>query len=108
MGIRRWTAGKIATIGHRIPEPSPAPGSGPAAGEAVVTDVALAANRDAAQCADAQREAWFQYLDGQEPANDARPDGSRHSARATAERRPRSAKSARHGSRHSAKPTAKP
>src|SRR5690242_20152290 len=70
MGIRRWMAEKMTTISHRTSEPLPSPGSEPASGEAVVTGAALAASRDAAQQADAQREAWFQYLDGQEPSNE--------------------------------------
>ena len=108
MGIGRWIADKIATIAHRIPEPPPGPGSEPASGEAVVTGAALAASRDAAQRADARREAWFQYLDGQEPANEAearwfeafREADRRAQAQVSEERRP--------GSRRSAKPTARP
>ena len=71
MGIRRWMAEKIATITHRSTEPPPGPGPEPASGEAVVTGAALTASRDATQHSDAQREAWFQYLEGQEPANEA-------------------------------------
>jgi hypothetical protein len=63
MGIGHWISDKIATIARRLPEAPPGPDSEPASGEAVVTG--------AAQCADARREAWFPYLDGQQPANDA-------------------------------------
>src|SRR6266487_749932 len=71
MGIRHWIAGKIATSAHRNPEPGPGPDAKAASGSrAAGTGPAIAASRDAAQSADAARQAWFQYLDGQEPANE--------------------------------------
>ena len=69
MEIGRWISDKITMIAHRVPEPPSGPDSEPASGEAVVSGAALTASRDAARHADAQREAWFQYLEGQESAN---------------------------------------
>jgi hypothetical protein len=63
MGIGRWISDKVATIAHRVPERPRGPDSEPASGEAVVAGTA--------QCADPRREAWFRYVDGQQPANEA-------------------------------------
>ena len=126
MGIRRWIADKIATTAHRNPEPPPGPDAQAApGGRAAGTGTAIAVSRDAAQRGDAGREAWFQYLDGQEPANEAearwfetfREGDRRAQARYSEERqawqRYAQGKAPAHDaearwSRRSAKPTARP